>query len=355
MMPRRCLLPVRRYERAALPEVSGAPSSMRGTGRAPMVTVVIATYNRSNVLRLALASLVRQSFRDWEAVVIGDQCSDDSSRVVESFADARLTWWNLPANLGDQSGPNSVGARLARGRYIAWLNQDDLWFPGHLDSLVRRAEAEQAQFVASGWINVGPAPARAPDSTEVVAECWNPQVRRGPGAGGFHPASTWLARRDLVRRAGDWRPAAELRAAPSQEYLYRCWALGAEMRLGGLPTVVAIQSGRFVGSYSERRMGEHELIAPMVMAMTTDEVISRLGAGTPPTRESLRRRLGFARGPRSMGRAVIREGLMATAVPLAARIGMSPSELKALLKGTAPGAWMSQLRRLRGLPALPPQ
>ena len=57
--------------------------------RRPRVTVVVATYNRSNVLRYALDSLVAQSHSDWEAVIVGDRCTDDSEAVVASFGDAR--------------------------------------------------------------------------------------------------------------------------------------------------------------------------------------------------------------------------------------------------------------------------
>ena len=47
-----------------------------------------------------------------------------------------MTWVNLPRNLGEQSGPNSVGARMSRGSFIAWLNHDDMWSPVHLEHLL---------------------------------------------------------------------------------------------------------------------------------------------------------------------------------------------------------------------------
>ena len=56
-------------------------------GGAPAVTVVVATYNRSRVLRHAVASVVASTFRDWELLVVGDACTDDSGEVVRSFAD----------------------------------------------------------------------------------------------------------------------------------------------------------------------------------------------------------------------------------------------------------------------------
>src|SRR3954449_1280859 len=111
-------------------------SLMRGTLTSmgsPAVSIVVATYNRSNVLELAIASARAQTFTDWEMHVVGDACTDDSEQVVASFADPRIHWTNLPVNHGDQSGPNNHGVERSRGRYVAFLNQDDLWFPDHLE------------------------------------------------------------------------------------------------------------------------------------------------------------------------------------------------------------------------------
>lgn len=100
------------------------------------VSVIIATYNRSNVLVHTLRSLLRSTDTDWEALVIGDACTDDTAEVVASFDDPRITFTNLPRNIGEQSGPDNEGLRRATGRYIAHLDHDDLWFPDHLERAV---------------------------------------------------------------------------------------------------------------------------------------------------------------------------------------------------------------------------
>src|SRR3712207_6530544 len=102
------------------------------TAEPPRVTVVVATYHRPVLLRRALASLLAQSVAEWECLVIGDAVTDDTADVVWSFDDPRLRFHNLPENVGDQSGPNNDGVRRAGAPIIAFLNQDDLWFPDHL-------------------------------------------------------------------------------------------------------------------------------------------------------------------------------------------------------------------------------
>ncbi len=98
------------------------------------VSVIIATYNRPHVLKLALQSLLDQDHKDWEGLVIGDACSDETASVVAGFDDSRLRYENLAENCGEQSGPNNRGLALATGPYVAYLNHDDLWWPDHLSS-----------------------------------------------------------------------------------------------------------------------------------------------------------------------------------------------------------------------------
>jgi len=107
----------------------------------PAVTVVMAAYNRGNIIRHAIDSVLRQTLTDWELLVMGDACTDDTGDVVTSVADPRVTFINLPENSGDQATPNNAGCARARGRYIAFLNQDDFWLPDHLSRSVAALDA----------------------------------------------------------------------------------------------------------------------------------------------------------------------------------------------------------------------
>ena len=111
---------------------------------APVVSVVIATYNRSGVLRYAIETALGQTLKNIEVLVIGDGCTDDSPEVVAAFQDSRLLWHNLPSNTGSQSVPNNTGIAMARGCYVAYLSHDDLWMPHHLEALVSTVERDQA-------------------------------------------------------------------------------------------------------------------------------------------------------------------------------------------------------------------
>jgi glycosyltransferase involved in cell wall biosynthesis len=100
--------------------------------------VIIPTFNWSTVLPYSIASVLEQSWRDFELLVIGDGCTDDSELVVGELAstDERVRWLNLATTTGHQAGPNNEGLRHARGELIAYLGHDDLWLPRHLERLI---------------------------------------------------------------------------------------------------------------------------------------------------------------------------------------------------------------------------
>ena len=102
----------------------------------PRVSVVIPTFNYAEVLPYSIGSVLRQTFEDFELLVVGDGCNDDSEEVVCGIDDPRVRWINLPRNTGNASGPINEALRQARGQLIAYLGHDDLWLPNHLAPLV---------------------------------------------------------------------------------------------------------------------------------------------------------------------------------------------------------------------------
>ena len=120
---------------------------------------MIATHNRPAALRQALTSVMRQTLQDWEALVIGDGCKPDTAAVVAEFRDARIVYIDLPVNFGEQSGPNNIGFARARGRFVALLNHDDLWFPDHLAAMTGWIDATGADVVMARGAVIRPASA----------------------------------------------------------------------------------------------------------------------------------------------------------------------------------------------------
>ncbi|MBU1693124.1 MAG: glycosyltransferase [Verrucomicrobia bacterium] len=118
----------------------------------PRVSIITSTYNRAQMLRRAIESVRAQTFADWEHIIVGDCTPDDTEAVVRSFNDPRLRFFNLP----EKSPPGSHGAiaknhgirQMARGEYIAYLDDDDRYRPRFLEVMMGYLQAHPETVLA---------------------------------------------------------------------------------------------------------------------------------------------------------------------------------------------------------------
>jgi tetratricopeptide (TPR) repeat protein len=108
----------------------------------PKTTVLMGTYNRPDYLREAITSVVNQSFKDWELLVMNDG-GVDVADVVNEFEDSRIRYFNDSVNKGLAARLN-FGLVEARGDYIAYLGDDDLYYPNHLQILSQALDEDDA-------------------------------------------------------------------------------------------------------------------------------------------------------------------------------------------------------------------
>ena len=108
------------------------------TKTGPLVSVLIPTFNRPRYLSEALASVLHQSYRSLQVIVINDG-GEDISDIVNSADDSRLVFINRKENRGKAFSLNEALAR-AEGKYVAYLDDDDLFYPHHIETLVNVLE-----------------------------------------------------------------------------------------------------------------------------------------------------------------------------------------------------------------------
>lgn len=231
--------------RAALNAVRPAPA----IAGAPLVSVVTATYNWSEVLRWAIRSVRAQQYPRWELIVVGDCCTDDSQAVVEAFEDSRIRWHNRHSNAGSQSLPNNDGIAMAQGELIAYLGHDDLWAPDHLSRLVATQRRARADVAFSLTEVIGPPGSGMRNVTGLKADGYE---------GGHLAPSSLLHRRDLPERIGGWRDYREIEAAPDMEFTERALAAGASFACSWALTCFKLPSAMRRNSYVERASYEQE-------------------------------------------------------------------------------------------------
>jgi glycosyltransferase involved in cell wall biosynthesis len=300
----------------------------------PRVSVIIATYNRSNVLALTLRSLIRQTYQDWDAWVIGDACTDDTEEVVNSLGDPRIRYVNLETNHGEQSVPNNEGVRRSRSAYVAYLNHDDFWLPDHLEAALAPLDNDEAELTFSLLDIIGGSGRRVLGGAvqNGIYRCHN-----------YVPASAWVMKRELCERVGPWRSYRECYDAPSQDWLRRAWRSGARMKQVPRLTVVALPSAARLGSYAERQASEHV------------RMFDRL-CNEPDFRERELQALALEAAvldPR-LGNTLdaglyIRRGLKNLVRMILLSLGWSPAAMLMALRFRRKGAYLRWLRALRGL------
>jgi glycosyltransferase involved in cell wall biosynthesis len=97
----------------------------------PLISVVLPTYNRAALLAEAVASVLAQSFENWECIVVDDGSTDETPELLARISDRRLRRLTIPHS-GNPAVPRNAALAVARGRLLAFLDDDDLWYPEKL-------------------------------------------------------------------------------------------------------------------------------------------------------------------------------------------------------------------------------
>lgn len=204
------------------------------------VTIVVATYNRAEVLRRTLRCAIAQTHENWRMIVVGDACSDETEAMVSALGDDRIRFINLPERFGEQSGPNSVGMALADGQAVAFLNHDDYWLPNHLEEGLRALRENEADLYwsrAAFFTNRGPRVDRAIFTEEAPASRSLSVAFHAPRHYS-EPMSSWVVERKTLERVGPMIAASRTHLMPIQDYCIRLWRAGTRLCTGGPITVL---------------------------------------------------------------------------------------------------------------------
>ena len=218
---------------------------------APLITICIPAYNARRYLPATLASIRAQTFTDWELIVTEDGSPEDSEALVRTFAAAGpqpVSYQRQEKNQGLPATRNT-GIAAARGAWIALLDSDDLWTPGHLDGLAacaRRLPA--ADFVHAGSVlfesDTGrQLETRAP--SRAVVRDFPRSLYLGDYA--VQPSSV-LLRKELWARVGGFNPAC--RYVEDREMWLRCARAGAVFAYTGGNTCLYRQHGGALSTHA---------------------------------------------------------------------------------------------------------
>ena len=119
------------------------------------VSVIIPTHNRARFLREAISSVLNQTFQDFEILVVDDASDDNTREVVAGFEDIRIKYFRHDTNRGGSAARNT-GIRNSMCSYIAFLDDDDEWFPEKLGKQMELLLASDPKVgaVYTGYLDV---------------------------------------------------------------------------------------------------------------------------------------------------------------------------------------------------------
>jgi GT2 family glycosyltransferase len=309
----------------------------------PAVSIIISAYNRPQVIPFAIRSVLGSDFADWELLVIGDGCSDATVDAVRAFADPRIQFFNLPANTGSQSEPHNEGVRRARGKYVLFLNQDDMYFPDHIARQVAFLESSGADIAWSPVLllqhsasDAGPVD---PDRDRIVLDGVVSGDSFDPRS--FVISSSWAVRRDACLAVGPWLSPEETRLSPSQEWLYRASRQGRRLAFHRYASVLCIHSGVRRYAYLTPRSPEHERAWSWIEAGAAERVNLLNCAAVQSAAEAWRLQR-VSRGWRAIADTVL------------ARVGVHPHSAERFFKRMSKGEWVGNHRTFTILPPQAP-
>lgn len=116
----------------------------------PRVSVVVTTYNRAGLLKETLSSILSQTFTDFELIIVDNMSTDGTGAYVASIGDERIRYFKNPNN-GVIAVNRNFGISVARGFYIAFCDDDDLWLSDKLKAQTAFMEANSQVGLSFGY------------------------------------------------------------------------------------------------------------------------------------------------------------------------------------------------------------
>jgi len=129
----------------------------------PLVSIIIATYNRSDILiNRTLPSVLAQTYKNIEVIIVGDQCIDNTPELLKEYPDIRVRFYDLPKrgkyprHIKDSwfvqgTAPRNKGMKMANGSWFVFISDDDVMYPHHIEVLLQTAQERNLEFISASY------------------------------------------------------------------------------------------------------------------------------------------------------------------------------------------------------------
>lgn len=121
--------------------------------RRVLVSVIVPCYNAASYITETIESVISQSYTNWEMLIIDDCSCDNSGLIIQNYCsiDSRIKYYRTEKASGTPTLPRNIGIENAMGRYIAFLDSDDVWLPNKLEEQLCLFDDSQTAIVYSDY------------------------------------------------------------------------------------------------------------------------------------------------------------------------------------------------------------
>ena len=116
-----------------------------------MISIIIPVYNAEKFISDTIKSVVAQTYKDWELILVDDGSNDKSREIIDSFGDERIKCVQNKSGRKGAAGARNYGISVAEGRYIAFLDADDIWRNEKLERTLAFLQKKEAAFVFTAY------------------------------------------------------------------------------------------------------------------------------------------------------------------------------------------------------------
>ncbi len=146
---------------------------MENTNRKSIVvSIIIPLYNAQNYIEETIKSVLKQTYKKWELLIIDDCSTDESFILAEKFTkiDNRITVYKLFKNSGGPAAPRNKGISNAQGEYIAFLDADDIWHEQKLEKQIDFLNKNDRGFTSCDYYPIN-------KNSEILKKSWLNRLR----------------------------------------------------------------------------------------------------------------------------------------------------------------------------------
>lgn len=201
----------------------------------PLVSIIIPTYNRAHLIGETLDSVLAQTYKNWECIVVDDGSKDATDELLEFYCkiDSRIKYYHRPTSrLKGANTCRNYGFELSKGKYIQWLDSDDLLSDNKINSQIADLNFKTKYTIAACAWNFF-SKNTSPDDIKSILPVYKSftETKQFLDAlaisGGFLPSHAYLVDSELVKKAGIWRE--DLMINQDGEFFSRIFVLVEEI------------------------------------------------------------------------------------------------------------------------------